>query len=214
MNIEFDKILNKIAYRHNINNVFVDFVEMAVCAFTIGKMEERYKEIVKRYNEEEIKLFGEALGALLLDYDKCSQDGEWNDILGDYYMEISSGKQASKSGQFFTPSSICDLMAKVTEQETDDNITVNDCACGSSRNLIAHSRLNPNNRFKTFYVGNDLDKMCVNMSVINFIMYGLRGVVIHMDTLKNEPYSGFRIYLPETGMFVQPLNSDECRQFF
>jgi len=206
------KKISDIAYRHQISRVFDDFLKMAVCAFAQGSMEDIYMKIAASYNAEELQLFGHALAEMVHEYDNGSDaSGTWNDILGDVFMEVNSSSQASASGQFFTPIEICNLMAQMVCDKSAE--TVCDPACGSSRNLIAHSRLEPNNRLHTFYYGSDLDERCVNMSVLNFIMFGLRGVVIHMDTLRMEIYKGYRIYLPELGSRVQLLTAAECRQF-
>lgn len=205
-------VLNKIAYRVNINQVFTDFLNMVVAAFSRGADEKRYNEAAKNYTEEERKMFSKALATLIQDYDsKSSKDGDWTDIIGHIFEEVNSTHTASKNGQFFTPPSICNLMAEMMRDKQGEN--VNDPSCGSSRNLIAHSRLNPNNRFEYFYTGMDLDLRCCLMSVINFLMYGIKGVIIHCDTLKLEIYRGWRIYLPESGLFVQPLTADQCRPF-
>jgi len=212
----FSKELEKIAYRHQLVRVFDDFMQMAICAFSYGKMEDRYAELCKGYNAEEIKLFGNTLGAMVMDYEKASDTtGIWGDILGRFFEETNSSRQASAMGQFFTPESVCDMMARVTASHdvAGQSFTVNDPSCGSGRNLIAHSRLDPENRTRCFYTACDLDSRCVNMTTLNFVMYGMRGVVIHMNTLSLEIYSGYRVYLPETGLGIQPLNADECRRF-
>lgn len=203
------KILEKIAYRHYITQVFEDFLHMSVAAFCMGQAEERYLSVAKKYNSEELKLFSQALAVMHQDYDKVSDTaGVWDDILGRIFEEVNSKSNASNMGQFFTPKSICDLMAQMLKE--DKKVTVADPTCGSSRNLIAHSRLDPSNRLNCVYYGFDLDMRCCLMSVLNFLMYGMKGYVIHMNTLSMELYSGWRIWLPETGMFVTPLSIAQC----
>jgi hypothetical protein len=51
------------------------------------------------------------------------------------------------------------------------------------------------------------------MSVLNFVMFGMSGVVIYMDALSNKIYGGWRIWMPETGLGVQPLTVQECSKF-
>lgn len=206
------KVLNKIAYRVHINQVFSDFLQMVVSAFCKGLDEKNYEDAIKNYNDEEKKLFSEALVMLVKDYDnKSSKDGDWADIIGNIFEEVNSKHTASHNGQFFTPISICNFMSQITNDIQGENI--NDPSCGSSRNLIAHSRLKPNNRLKCFYTGMDLDYRCCLMSVINFLMYGMKGVIIHANTLTLEIFKGWRVYLPETGLFVEPLTAQQCRQY-
>lgn len=209
--MSFAKTLNNVSNRHHTSQLFDDFLQMAVCAFSLGRSEEIYLDIYKKYNEEEIKGFSDTLGALILEHEFQNKKG-WKDFLGNYFEEF--GQYNSKMGQFFTPESICNLMSNFTnENKTDFRQTVNDPTCGSSRNLIAHAMKNPQNRFNYFYIGQDLDRRCCLMSVLNFVMFGLSGVVIYMDVLSNKIYGGWRIWMPETGFGVQPLTVQECSKF-
>ena len=75
---------------------------------------------------------------------------KWVDLFGDYFMEYGANKK--DRGQFFTPDSVCELLAGLSmgiNEGTDfDNmrhyvpgfgrkVVVNDCACGSARLLLA-----------------------------------------------------------------------------
>lgn len=216
--MKFVKILQDIAYRHRFSSVYDDFLQMSICALSLGRMEEEYLDIAKRYSPEELTLFSHALGQFFIDAnERILPEGGWDDMLGDAYMENVSKNQASNMGQFFTPAHICQMMAQMvnggSNDEEKEEVSVNDCAAGSSRNLIAHCRLNPMNRFKTFYVAQDLDYTCVMMSVMNYVLFGMKGIVIHMNTLSMEIYRGYRIYLPETGLMVQPLTKEQCHRF-
>jgi type I restriction-modification system DNA methylase subunit len=224
--MKFDKLLQNIAHKHRFSNVFDDFMQMTICAFSYGRMEQEYLEIINRYEKKDQELFAYALGQMIMDYEATTTaDGGWTDLLGRCYEENASQSGRSNMGQFFTPEHLCTLMAQILnnpvealltgpdDMEIKDDITVNDCAAGSSRNLIAHSRMHPNNRLKSFYVAQDLDYTCVKMSVLNYIMFGMKGVVIHMNTISMEVYRGYRVYLPETGLGVRPMSKNECLQF-
>jgi type I restriction-modification system DNA methylase subunit len=202
------KLLSTISGKYGFQNIFDDFTQMVVCAYSMGRMEEQYLKIAKKYEPKELEVFANALGEMVLEYESASLDGNWDDVIGNIYE--MSGSSNAKTGQFFTPKSICDLMANFCNHQGE---YVNDPSAGSSRNLVAHSRQNPNNRFTSFYVAQDLDNRCINMSVINFIMYGMKGVVIHCDTLSMKVFKGYRIYLPETGLFVVPLNENEALSY-
>lgn len=209
------KMLQKIEGRREFYQIFDDFMSMAICAFSYGKMEEEYLSIAKNYTSSELEIFGNALVEMIIEYNNSTlEDGSWKDILGNIFEETNSSFTASANGQFFTPTTICNLMAQLTcgkDEPCKENIYVNDCSSGSSRNLIAHSRLHPKNRFNAFYIAQDLDKRCVKMSVLNFIMFGMKGYVIHMNTLSMEIFKGYRIYLPETGLGIIPLSINQCK---
>lgn len=210
----FSKAIRDVSNRYHLQQIFDDFLQMSVCCFTLGKLEDLYLKVSKRYDQGELNRFSLALAAMIKEYTDKSQEGGWWDVLGSFFEEINSPSSAQRSGQFFTPVHVCDLMAKLLVKEApEEQITVVDPTCGSGRNLIAESRLDPHNRYSRFYVAQDLDSRCVNMTVLNYIMYGMKGVVIHMNTLSMEVYSGYRVYLPETGLGVLPLNEQQCKQF-
>lgn len=205
----FAKQINSITNRYGISQVFDDFLQMAVCAYSLGRSEDIYLQIAKKYDADELQGFGKALGALVMQHEQTNTEG-WNDYLGNYFEEF--GQSNAKTGQFFTPVTLCNLIAQITDNDKKEG-TVNDPSCGSSRNLIAHAWLNPINRFNFFYLGQDLDQRCCLMSVLNFVMYGMKGIIIHMNTISLEIYKGWRVYLPETGLGVRPLTANECREF-
>jgi type I restriction-modification system DNA methylase subunit len=205
----FAKEISKISGKYGASKIFDDFIQMAVCCYSMGRSESIYEDVAKKYTDEEKKAFGSALGALILDHE-TQKDGTWTDYLGRYFESV--GLSNAKTGQFFTPESICKLMAKMVDDGTQKE-TVNDPSCGSSRTLIAHCMLNKTNRLNVFYSGSDLDKRGCLMSVLNFVMFGMKGYIIHMDTLSMEIYGGWRIYLPETMLGVVPLSIDECKRY-
>lgn len=205
------KALENVSHRNNLSQVFNDFLMMVVCAFSLERMEPRYMEIAKRYDKEEMLRFADTLGEMVLEYEHVGFDYGWDDIIGKLFEEVNSSSQASNMGQFFTPKTICDLMARINDYGDGESII--DPTCGSGRNLIAHCRLKPGNRYKYFYTGSDLDERCVNMSVINFVMFGMKGVIIHMNALSLEIYKGYRVYLPETGLGVMPLTKEQCKEY-
>ncbi|TLX73703.1 SAM-dependent DNA methyltransferase [Labilibacter sediminis] len=207
---EFEKLFSKIAYRHTFMNVFDDFLTLTLCAFGMGRYEEEYLKTLEIYSKEEINIFPQLLGELVKYYTENSKSGSWVDGLGDFFMEHNGKFGRDARGQFFTPVHICQLLAEMTKPESG---TINDCAVGSGRCLIAADRVHPQNRFNNFYVGVDVDPRCVKMCAINMQLYGMKGVVIHGNSLTLDIWGGYRVYLPETGLGVRKLSADECRQY-
>lgn len=109
--------------------------------------------------------------------------GGWIDVFGNIYEEMyqSKGKSAIL-GQFFTPKHICDLMAKINDEETDGKI--GDPACGSGRTLLASYVNNKN----AYYIGEDIDGISCKMCALNLMVHGARGRVICHDTLNSPVY--------------------------
>ena len=113
--LSFSNYMDQLAPKYGVSHVFSDFLEMTVCALSLGQMEDYYFEVIKRYNKDELQVFSSALAALIIDMEN---DGEGlKDSFGDFFMEhISYGK----AGQFFTPEHICEMMALITIGEIRD----------------------------------------------------------------------------------------------
>jgi len=207
---EFNKIFAGLAYRHSFMNVFDDFLTLTICAFGLGRYEAEYLETIKRYDKKEINLFPQLLSALVMYYTDHSTGGGWVDGLGEFFEEHNGKFGRDARGQFFTPPQLCDLMAMITNPT---NGSINDPAAGSGRCLIAVDRLNPNNRLQNFYVAQDVDNRCVKMCVVNMVLYGMKGAVLHMNTISLEVFGGYRVYLPDVGLGVVKLSKNECWQY-
>ena len=71
------------------------------------KREETYRSIAKKYTKREMDCIARVF-ALIVDAMEFDPD---QDFLGDLYMSLELGNQ--KAGQFFTPYSVCKMMAKM-----------------------------------------------------------------------------------------------------
>lgn len=193
--------MQQLARRQSISNIFTDFLEISVCALSMGRMEDRYLEIIHRYQPSEQKLMAEAFGALVIEMD--NRGNGLKDVFGDFFMEhISHGH----NGQYFTPEPICDMMAQLSgEIKRGDRIL--DCACGSGRMLMAAARIN---RFAYFY-GADVDRNCCMMAVINFCLNAMVGEVAWLNSLTNQFYGAWQIRIhPQHGNpYVRPITETD-----
>ena len=147
------------------------------------------------YNKEQNEQFHAMLMQWLKVMDEGLQDREWYDPWGDLFMELTP--KGGLRGQFFTPTSICELMADISKPEDAEpttpcngfgnRVTVADCACGSGRNLLAaHAKFIKANARKPYLVGEDIDIICCQMTAINLMAHGCFGEVICHNTL-TEP---------------------------
>ena len=66
---------------------------------------------------------------------------------------------------------------------------INDCCCGSARLLLAAHKLDP----KAICIGQDLDLVSVKMAALNFYIHGVRGSVLHMNSITNEFFGGYKV---------------------
>lgn len=111
------------------------------------------------------------------------------DYLGVFYEDTIQSKYKKDSGQFFTPQDVSKLMAELMSLNNEENIWINDCACGSGRLLLDAYEYNPN----SILIGQDLDPVSCKMAVLNFYISGVRGSIINQNTLTNEFYMAWRV---------------------
>lgn len=181
-------------YRHNLANVFEDFLILAACTLSNSvnllrwqERENKYMSIVKKYTPDEANQFARILGMLV-----AALDEKPNDYLGMLFMELEL--YDSWKGQFFTPYDVARLMAEMTmKQQLKDKldrgelIRVNDAAVGGGVTLIAAFQVikdlgyNPQ-QCARFYAA-DLDIKAVCMTYIQLSLLGAHATVWHMNTL-------------------------------
>ena len=187
---EFNSLFGLLARSQGASKVFDDFLTIFICCLARRTQEDLYFEIIKGYTKDDLQTFAKMMAELFLIYGDANFFNDWRDPLGEYYEELSSNYKKSNFGQFFTPKALCDIMAQITVKEKDFGNTVNDCAAGSGRTLLAANQICKGN----IYIAQDLDHVCVKMCAINMAMHGLKGKVYHMNTLQNnKPYNTYII---------------------
>jgi len=189
------KLLEEAAHRSKVSRgvVFEDFLEMAICALSGGRMEERYLEVIAKHTKGKqgkrgvdslAECFGRSVAAM-----EDQPGEEIIDILGDLFQGcISYGENQ----QYFTPMPISRMMAKMTlgdfEPPTDRIPTVCDPCSGSGRMLLAVAE--ESRRFE--FVGIDIDLRCTRMTAINLGIRNLYGYAVHANSLSLETYQAYR----------------------
>lgn len=117
------------------------------------------------------------------------------DMLGKFYEELVQSKsKAGQLQQYYSPISVTELLSDLDlhDKKADDlhGRIANDPTCGSARTLLsAHVK----SKGELFCVGQDLDRTSCHMAVLNFYSHGVRGSILHMDTLELTFYAGWRI---------------------
>ena len=127
------------------------------------------------------------------------------DFLGVLYGDL--GLLTSRKGQFFTPMSVCQLMAgmQLTEEDVKRKITengyiiINDPACGAGATLIAAANrlrnMGVNFQTSALFVGNDIDPVVAKMCYIQLSFLGCPGYIAVANTL-SDPVTG-NILMPD-----------------
>ena len=190
---EIIKDLEFFRYKHHLVNVLQDCFEMyaialsnQVDAYRNKEREEEYLRVVGKYNKDEINVIASIFGKIIM---LCQNpDGEFADYLGQIYMETETNSK--EHGQFFTPYSVSQLMAKLTVENKDlsqDVILLNEPTCGSGGTIIALIEELKNRGIdiskRVLVVAQDIDSRCVNMAYIQFALMGIPAIIMKGDTL-------------------------------
>lgn len=150
----------------DFSSLFEEFVDLALCPLCNNPNEMQIELWNKAQKDEQYnKAFIEALQA----YGDAAMD--YHDPLGEMFMmRISHGNH----GQFFTPETICDFMAKITEPIGE---SVCDPTCGSGRLLLSGLNASRHKGFEPWIYGNDLSYTCARMTLLNLLINRARGEV-------------------------------------
>lgn len=161
---------------------------------TWRKREDRYLEIVGRYKKEEWEEMATLMGALILLIERDTS----SDLLGQLHMSLEMANE--HIGQFFTPPTVCEMMARLTLDNDLGRIieekgfaTVLEPCAGSGTMLIALANevlargLNPQQC--VWFCAWDLSLTSVHMTYCNLALRGLPGRVVHGNSLTMEVHS-------------------------
>jgi type I restriction enzyme M protein len=181
---EFFKLLLDFNHKHHISRVFEDFLTVVTCIYAWQTKEEEYLETIKRYDRKELDMFCRMLAELVTLYGCRVTKDDWFDPLGLIYETIASNYHKSALGQFFTPDTVCDLMARLTTEETEKTQYFNDPCVGSGRMPLAASRANSN----ILVFGEDKDPICCKMAAINLMFHGVKAQIVNLDSLTLDSY--------------------------
>lgn len=190
--MSFDKTFSKLCYTREPSIVFEDFLDFSISQFLINPDKNYFRH--ENYSEDEQVLFFELFKELVLAQQKELKNHEWFDMIGLYYEEcVQSKMKAKNAGQFYTPMDVCNLMAQMNicdfNYDSSEVVDCYDCACGSGRTLLAHHILRPYDILH----GADLDITSCKMTLINYILHGVKGSVNHMDSLTLKWFNGWKV---------------------
>ena len=171
---EINKILEKIEEdnKEKLEGVFrnVDFNSETM----LGRTKERnkiLKHLLEDFSDNRLDLRPSQLSG--------------NDVIGDSYEYLIShfaSDAGKKGGEFFTPSAVSTLLAKLVEASEGDRIY--DPTCGSGSLLIKASKEVGNNNFRLY--GQESNGATVSLAKMNMFLHDINDAVIEWgDTIGN-----------------------------
>ncbi|TWG87883.1 Type I restriction-modification system methyltransferase subunit [Cupriavidus gilardii J11] len=208
---ELLSLMKAFGYRHSMNDVFADFVEMSALAISnavdrhhFEAREKRYLEIAKKYDREELTRFPQMFGALTMTFEERVQQLVPNgdglaDVLGQTYMMLELGND--RAGQFFTPYTVSRMMAGISMTdgassiERDGFVTVLEPASGAGGMVIACAdALNDaghNYQQRMHATCIDIDPRCVHMTYVQLALLHIPAIVVHGNALSGESWGSW-----------------------
>ena len=193
------KLIKQNSYRHSARKVFADFIALSSISISNAvdlrhwdEREKRYMDIISGYDRDEIDRFPKMLAELV-----AALETEMTDVLGQVYMELELGSK--QTGQFFTPWSVCQMMAEIAVTDAGEKIenngfiTVNEPAVGGGAMIIALAealkKAGYNYQKQMVVIATDIDIRSVYMCYLQLSLLGIPAVVYHGDTLSLKMYS-------------------------
>lgn len=178
---EFNALFSEFQYKHELGQVFDDLLTMIICAMGHQTQEGLYFRTIENYDSKEVHAFSNLFGELMRIYANGEKSGRWVDPLGDYYECLAANYKKSRFGQYFTPRSLCDVMAVLLQIDDFGKNILEPCSGSGRMVLAANQQMNGN-----YYVCRDLDPICCKMTAINMCFHSIRGEVHCGDTLSDD----------------------------
>ena len=197
---EFEKIMDRLTYNRMKWEAWSDLITMMATSISnaldpdsVRKQirEKEYQDCLRRCGGVELpaKAFGVVVDALEANPDQ--------DFLGSLYMRFELGSHWH--GQFFTPYSLCHLMADLQMNELPAKIeqegwasVCDPCIGGGAMMIAAASKarvMGINYQHSILFVGQDIDRIAGMMAYIQMSLLGMPGYIVIADTLSN-PLTG------------------------
>lgn len=189
MNESLKKVLRNIEGmigKYYADRIFDDLVFITLNFFANNDFMEDRDYRMNNYTQNEKSVFNQMVMDLIKSYDEGIDSRGWYDPLGILYEELSGRYKRKGLGQFFTPQTVVDFMVEINLADSEDikNPSVNDCACGSGRMLLAYQA----KRQGGYLIGEDLDPICARMTAVNMFVHGCVGEVICHNSLNPDDY--------------------------
>lgn len=204
---EFLKVFYSLCDRYLDWQIWADFVTLSAVSIacsvdqTSSASRERISEfhsIMERYASNDRDRFAELFGLTV----NALEENPEQDFLGELFMGLNLGNHWK--GQYFTPYSVCQLMASIQIISAQDKIGVHgwdsilDPACGAGALLVALRNEAVRRQISSndlLFVAQDIDRVAAMMCYIQISLLGCAGYVVVADSISN-PVSGVSPLLP------------------
>lgn len=190
------KLFEACRYRHDLYTVFSDWCECAAISMSNAvdlthreRREARYLEIVRKYDRATLDTFPQIMGELTMAFEEGA-----NDYLGQVFHALELHNTAR--GQFFTPYSLCSMMAKMlagSPEELQATISergfmiAHEPAVGAGAMIIALAEALKDAGFNyqqcLHVTAVDIDRRAVHMAYIQLTLMHIPAIVIEGDSL-------------------------------
>ena len=205
---DFKETFDELSQKYARFSVWEAFIAMFACSLAnrvrhpyFNDREELYKKYKDKFSQQEVDKISHLAAITIL----ALTENPNQDFLGELYMGLGLGNK--KSGQFFTPYNVCQLMAEVTIPEGDlleseikekGYITINDPCCGGGALLIAgantakerlkDSKYDVNKSVVLF--AQDIDFLCALMCYVQLSVLEMPAIVKVGDSLSSPMSEG------------------------
>lgn len=206
---DFLREIEAMSQSHHVRDKFSDAVRMMAITLhqatvkdyrpdEYEKYEREYLDISAKYGKDGMLHACKAFGIVIESMERDRQD-----LLGHCLEDIDATNKGT--GQFFTPTPVSRLMAKVAndgvvkdylarrERGERKIIKMNDCACGAGVLMIegAEELLRSGVPIQDIMIyAEDLDANAFNMVYVNLSLLGYAARVVKMDSLSMKVYEG------------------------
>lgn len=196
---QLTKAFEKAAHGSGMFELWDAFVSTLAAFFAMGCGNERCEWLSDRADGAMKRITEAAQKDVASLYDPVIQafeDNPWQDLLGDVYMKLSIGNK--KTGQFFTPYNVAEMMARMNLDETmakaaieeHGYLTVNEPAAGGGANVIGCAHVlhewGINYQTQAWFVCQELSELTALTCYVQMSILGMAGIVQIGDTLKMD----------------------------
>jgi hypothetical protein len=190
------KLFETCRYSHDLYTVFSDWCECVAISLSnpidlvhFDKREARYLEIARKYDRPTMATFTQIMGEVTMAMEDRPQD-----ILGATFHALELHNKAK--GQFFTPYTVCQLMARMLAGSQEDMrasiekrgfMLAMEPAAGSGAMIVALAEAIREAGFNyqqlLHVTAVDIDRRAVHMAYIQFSLLHIPAIVLVGDSL-------------------------------